>query len=179
MKLTAQQIRQCMPQCSLVRATQLMDANNAAMERVGINNRLRTAAWMATLGHESMDLAFMKEIASGAAYEGRADLGNVHPGDGRAFKGRGPIQITGRANYTAFAKWSGIDCVKDPVLLEDPEIGFLASAWFWMTRGLNDIADTGNFLKVSTRVNGKRSDGFPNGWKDRETRYNNCLKVLP
>lgn len=179
MNLTAPLLAKCMPQCSLARATQMLAANNSAMARVGINTKLRTAAWLASIGHESMDLAFMKELASGAAYEGRTDLGNVHPGDGRAFKGRGPIQITGRANYTAFAAWSGIDCVNHPEILEDPETGFLASAWFWDTRKLNVPADLANFFKVSTGINGKRSDGFPNGWKDRESRYNLCMKELP
>ncbi len=120
----------------------------------------------------------MQEIASGVAYEGREDLGNTEPGDGKRFKGRGPIQITGRDNYAKFAEWSGLDCVNHPELLEIPTNGFLASAWFWKTRGLNELSDQGNFLKVSKRVNGVMPNGLPRGWADRQKRLVAAMGAL-
>jgi putative chitinase len=178
MELSADILQRMMPPCPLTLATKMVGPLNAAMKRGEINTRLRVAAFIAQIGHESLDLAFMKEIASGAAYEGRLDLGNTQPGDGKKFKGRGPIQVTGRDNYTKFAAWAKIDCVNHPELLEDPAIGFLASVWFWTTRGLNALADKENFLGISLRINGKRSDGFPNGWHDRQARYATARRVL-
>jgi putative chitinase len=178
MLLTVEQLRKAMPPCSLKRANELIDPLNLAMQRGEINTPLRIAAYLSQIGHESLDLAFMKEIASGAAYEGRLDLGNTQPGDGKRFKGRGPIQVTGRSNYTKFAAWAKIDCVNHPELLEQPYYGFLASVWFWSTRGLNGLADKENLLDISTRINGKRSDGFPNGWHDRQQRYATARRVF-
>lgn len=178
MEMTTTQLCLCMPHCPYTRALVMIDPLNAAMKRAEINAPLRIAAFVASVGHESLDLMYMKEIASGAAYEGRADLGNIRVGDGRRFKGRGPIQVTGRANYTSFAKWSGFDCVNNPELLEQPAIGFLASAWFWVSRDLNELADADNFLKVSTRINGKGKNGLPNHWAERLARYERAKKVL-
>jgi putative chitinase len=178
MILTAQQLRLSMPNCPYPLAQAMIGPLNAAMERASINTPMRIIPFLAQVGHESVDLTFMKEIASGDAYEGRKDLGNTEPGDGRRFKGRGPIQVTGRDNYTKFAAWSGLDCVNHPELLEIPEHGFLASAWFWLNKNLNELADAGDFLKISTRINGKRADGFPNGWIDRQARFAAIKRVL-
>lgn len=178
MKLTREQLCLAMPHCSFNKATEMLAPLNAAMGRADINTPLRVAAFLAQIGHESMDLAFMKELASGEAYEGRKDLGNTQPGDGRRFKGRGPIQVTGRDNYTKFASWARLDCVNHPELLEDPYNGFLASAWFWTTRGLNALADKEDTMAISIRINGKRKDGLPNGWADRQTRYTAARRVL-
>jgi len=84
-------------------------------------------------------LNYNKEIASGAAYEYRKDLGNIYPGDGVKFKGRGLIQITGRSNYTAAAKALGIDCINHPELLEQPEWAVKSACWWWENKGLNEI----------------------------------------
>src|SRR5512139_346805 len=71
----------------------------AAMEKYGINTKLRIAHFLGQLCHESDHFRTLQEYASGARYEGRRDLGNVFRGDGRKYKGRGGIQLTGRANY--------------------------------------------------------------------------------
>lgn len=178
MNLTLEQLCLAMPHCPYKRAQALIAPLNAAMERADIDTPARIAAFVAQIGHESLDLAFMQEIASGAAYEGRKDLGNTQTGDGKRFKGRGPIQLTGRDNYTKFAAWAKLDCVNHPELLEDPYNGFLASAWFWTTRGLNALADKDDIMAISIRINGRGKDGLPNGWADRQIRYAAAKRVL-
>src|SRR4029078_6237722 len=123
-----------------------------AMAEFGITSYLRETAFLAQLAHESAEIRYMEEIASGAAYEGRADLGNTQPGDGKRFKGRGPIQLTGRANYRAAAKALGLDLEAQPQLAATPEVGFRVAAWFWTTRKLNALADTGNTIGITRAI---------------------------
>ena len=108
------------------------------MRAADITNVNRAAMFAAQLRVESLGLLYMEEIASGAAYEGRRDLGNIYPGDGVRFKGRGPIQLTGRNNYRAFTKWananghSDIDFEANPEKLSEPKWGFLAASYYWV-----------------------------------------------
>ena len=146
---------------------------NAAMREGRITTPLRRAAFLAQLAHESVELRFFEEIASGAAYEGRKDLGNTRPGDGRRFKGRGPIQLTGRANYTAASKTLDVDLVSNPKLAARPEFGFRIAQWFWTTRGLNALADDRRFDDVTRRING----GL-NGKRSRDAYYARAKQVL-
>lgn len=134
-----------------------------------ITSELRSRMWLAQVGHESLSLRYFEEIASGAAYEGRNDLGNTQPGDGMKYKGRGPIQVTGRYNYTAAAQALGLDLVNRPELAADPEHAFRVSAWWWATHGLNEISDTADVVAATRRING----GL-NGLDDRQTRYARC-----
>jgi len=110
---------------------------NIYMPMYGINTDKQIAAFFAQIGHESGHLKHNKEIASGAAYEGRKDLGNIYPGDGVKYKGRGLIQITGRDNYTKAAKALGVDCVNNPELLEQPKWAVKSACWWWNNAGLN------------------------------------------
>jgi predicted chitinase len=130
---------------------------NKAMQDAGINTPARQNAFLAQLGHESGQFRYMQELASGKAYEGRKDLGNTAPGDGVKYKGRGPIQITGKANYAAAGKALGIDLVNHPELAATPEVGFKTAAWFWNQKGLNAKADKGtaeSFSSITKSVNG-------------------------
>ena len=141
-----------------------------------INTGLRMAHFLAQLGHESGDLRFSEEIASGDAYEGRADLGNTQPGDGRRFKGRGLIQLTGRANYTAFGTARQRDFVTVPnnvLLASDPNLAVDVSCWFWATRGLNAMADADNLNGITRRING----GL-NGLADRSAHFQRARRLL-
>src|SRR5262245_25921221 len=96
-------------------ATKYVADFTIAMVQADCTTAVRAAMFCAQVGHESVGLQFMEEIASGAAYEGRLDLGNTQPGDGKRFKGRGPIQLTGRANYLRFGQWAGSrGLVSDP-----------------------------------------------------------------
>lgn len=118
------------------------------------DNKLRAQHFMAQILHESGKLYYSQEIASGAAYEGRKDLGNIQIGDGKRFKGRGFIQITGRANYTSIAKDLGIDCVNHPEILELPQYVAMSAGWFWNKRGLNAFADKDDVTTITKRING-------------------------
>jgi len=167
------QMQKCMPGLSSGLAGSSSPYMDAAMADAGINTPARKAAFLAQLGHESGSLHYMQEIASGAAYEGRRDLGNTQPGDGRRYKGRGPIQLTGRANYAAAGRALGIDLINHPELAATPAVGFRTSAWFWKTHGLNQLADAGNFHEITHRINGGQ-----NGAADREHRYALCKQAL-
>lgn len=148
---------------------------NAAMREWFISTPERQAAFLAQVGHESGSLVYLRELASGAAYEGRADLGNTRPGDGVRFKGRGPIQITGRDNYGAcsLALFRDDRLLQFPEMLEDPAIGCRAAGWFWHAHGLNDLADDGNFRRITKIING----GYTH-YDERLALFNTASAVL-
>lgn len=163
------------------RGAQFLNALNSAMSEFGITTKLDQAAFLATVAHESGQLVYMRELADGKAYEMRADLGNTWPGDGMRYKGRGPIQITGRANYAACGEALGLDLISNPELLEIPENGCRGSAWFWKTHGISKWANAGDFDGVSDAINRGRKTaviGDSNGWADRLKFYNVALGVL-
>jgi hypothetical protein len=109
--------------------------------------------FLAQVLHESMRLTRFEEIDSGARYEGNKALGNTQPGDGVRFKGRGPIQITGRWNYTHFGKLVGLDLVRRPELAAVPRHGWRLAAAYFEDRGCNEAADRGDFRKVTSLIN--------------------------
>ncbi len=160
--INAEQLRQIMPNLSAERAQQMTPYLNRAMQEAGITTPKRAAAFLAQLAHESGQLRYFEELASGRAYEGRRDLGNTQPGDGMRFKGRGPIQLTGRANYEAASRDLGVDLVNHPELAARPDVGFRVAAWYWKKHGLNELADRGNFDGITQRINGGQ-----NGAADR------------
>jgi putative chitinase len=144
-----------------------------AMEEFEINTPARQAAFLAQIGHESGQLRYVRELASGIAYEGRADLGNAQPGDGVRFKGRGLIQITGRTNYAKCGEALGLDLVGQPNLLEDPVNACRSAGWFWKTHGLNELADASDFIRITRRIN-----GGTNGLADRQALLERAVGVL-
>lgn len=166
----------------MARYIQLVSAFNNSMIAAQCTNVNRAAMWCAQLGHESSGLRHMEEIASGAAYEGRRDLGNTQPGDGRRFKGRGPIQITGRHNYTAVSRWAhSRDLVTSPTFFVDhPEAlandryGFLGPVWYWTVARprINAYCDAGDLVAVTKAIN-----GGTNGINDRRRRWDICRQL--
>jgi putative chitinase len=148
---------------------------NMAMDACEIDTPARQAAFLAQIAHESGSLRYVEEIASGEAYEGRASLGNTQAGDGVKFKGRGLIQITGRANYAAcsVALFEDGRLLEQPELLEEPELAALSAGWFWKTHGLNELADEEQFRTITKRING----GF-NGLDDRIAFWSRAREVL-
>lgn len=154
----------------------------SSMMEFAIISPLRAAMYIATLGHESCGFRYTSEIwgptSAQMRYERRRDLGNTQPGDGYCYRGRGLIQITGRANYQALSVGLGIDYLNHPQWLEQPIHAGRCSGWWWLLNGCNQIADSGDFLRLSIRVNGKNAKGYPSGWKDRWRRYRNACTVL-
>lgn len=176
MPITEQQLLQILPRAGW-RAGVFVLGLNAAMSQYAIDTPARIAAFIAQIGHESGQLVHVREIwgptAQQSGYEGRADLGNTVKGDGSRYRGRGLIQITGRANYTACGEALGLDLVNHPDFLELPQHAAMSAAWFWSTRGLNALADRGEFVKITRRINGGLT-----GQDDRQALYDKALKVL-
>ncbi|MGO0792779.1 glycoside hydrolase family 19 protein [Herbaspirillum seropedicae] len=191
MNLTLQQLQLIMP--AATRASLFLDPLNAAMQEFGIDTRLRMAAFLSQIAHESGQFRFMEELASGAAYDNRADLGNTNPEairiaaahgstPGRFWKGHGPIQITGYLNHLAAMMALELDCVEQPRLLCEPVHGCRAAGWFWKVNGLARWADIGDIDGVSDVVNRGRKTaaiGDSNGFAERKAIYDRALKVIP
>lgn len=151
--MTPDQLLSVMPYCGS-RAFIYAEPLSGAMDEFGIDTPRRQAAFLAQIAHESGSLKYTREIADGSAYEGRADLGNTHPGDGPRYKGRGLLQITGRANYVACGTALGLDLLSTPELLENPLGACRSAGWYWRSRGLNDCADNDDFGTLTKKING-------------------------
>jgi putative chitinase len=176
--LTSEKLQVIMPNASAGNITRYFQALVNMMAKSQINTPLRIAHFLAQVGHESGDLIYCEEIADGSAYEGRADLGNTQPGDGPRFKGRGLIQLTGRANYTAYGKARNRDFVTAQnylAIATDANLAVDVSCWFWTVHGLNAKADADNLNGITTVVNGRL-----NGLADRAAHLQRakCLLVL-
>lgn len=170
--ITLAQLLVIMPYAK-ARAGTFIDPLNAAMAEFEINTPARVAAFLAQVGHESGQLQYVKELASGAAYEGRADLGNTSPGDGVKYKGRGLIQVTGKLNYIEVGLALDLDCLNDPSVLETPANACRSAAWWWKKHGLNELADAGDFVKITKRIN-----GGTNGLADRQSLWEVAKRVV-
>ena len=160
--LTIDQLQAICPQSLRKTLMKFVSPLNDTFKEFGIDTVPEQQRFLAQVAHESGGFFYVRELASGEAYEGRADLGNTEPGDGRKFRGRGLIQITGRANTGACSRaLFGDDRLLDtPELLEQPELATRSAGWFFDAHGLNDIED---FTHLSERINGKP----PNGLADR------------
>lgn len=151
---------------------------NATFEKYNINTPLRMAHFLAQVMHESGGFRWLREIWGPSdaqlGYEGRKDLGNTEEGDGERFMGRGLIQLTGRANYTAFSQSIGVPdkFVNQPELVESSPWAVLAAGWFWDKRDLNSLADEDGIRRITRRING----GL-NGLEDR-IRYLDRAKLV-
>lgn len=146
-----------MPFCPLVRASLFAEPINDAMVAFAIDQtQARQCAFLAQIAKESGELRYEREIASGAQYEGRHDLGNSQAGDGVKFAGRGLIQVTGRKNYTdcSLALYSDYRLLDTPELLEQPHDAAQSAGWFWQTHNLNNLADAGEFERITFIING-------------------------
>ncbi|MFE6922905.1 C39 family peptidase [Nocardia sp. NPDC057663] len=155
---------------------------NGALAAADCNTVERAAMWCAQVGHESGGLRHMEELADGHAYEGRLDLGNTQPGDGRRFKGRGPIQLTGRGNYRRFGEWAhrkghapaADQFIANPALVGEPRWGFLAATYYWTVERpqLNALSEARDIEGATRAVNGGLR-----GLADRTDRWNRCLAL--
>lgn len=154
------------------------------MAEFGIDTTARQAAFLAQIAHESGSLRYTEEIASGRAYNDRADLGNTKPearrlaamrghDTGVFYKGRGLIQITGYDNYVACGAALRIPAASNPELLKSTVNACRSAAWFWASRNLNALADAGDFERITRRING----GL-NGQPERLAFYAAAQKAL-
>ena len=149
----------------------------SAMDEFYIDFPERKAAFLAQIGHESGGLRYTVEIwgptPAQSRYEGRKDLGNTEPGDGFRFRGRGLIQTTGRNNYFRTGEGLGVDLIAKPELLSTAELAARSAAWFWRVHGLNDLADKGDFVKITKIIN-----GGTNGLDERMALYEAAKDAL-
>ncbi|PTN11440.1 peptidoglycan-binding protein [Nitrosomonas aestuarii] len=124
------------------------------LDSYDINTKKRIAHFMAQVTHECAGFRTTEEFASGAAYEGREDLGNIHAGDGKRYKGRGLIQLTGRTNYRKIGEILDLPLEDDPVLAAEPVTSLKIACEYWNTRKINAAADRDDLIKATKLVNG-------------------------
>lgn len=179
--MTLELLRRLMPGVTEINAALHLASLNEGMERWAITTPARRAAFLAQIGHESLDLSRTEEGLSYSAerlcavwpsrfptleaarpyarnpealanrvYANRLGNGPEASGDGWRFRGRGVIQITGRASYAAYARWA----TETPDWLAEPPDAALSACWFWGSRQLNDLADAGAFEAITRRING-------------------------
>jgi putative chitinase len=173
-RVSAQALRYVCPWLTAGQARRLGRVIGPAFVRYEITSPGRAAAAVAQFAHESAGFRTTTEFASGAAYEGRRDLGNTHPGDGVRFKGRGYLQITGRANYQGVSRAFGHDFLAHPADLAKPRWAAMASCWWWHAHGCNQLADSGDFAALSARINGRHP---ANGLADRVALHARARQV--
>ncbi|WP_122846326.1 glycoside hydrolase family 19 protein [Pseudomonas viridiflava] len=180
MPITAQQLLKILPNAG-AKVGVFVPALNTAMGKYQIITRERIAAFIAQIGHESGQLRYVRELGD-SEYLSKYDTGKLAErlgntpeadGDGQFYRGRGLIQITGRANYAECGEALALDLIHHPELLEQPEHATMSAAWYWGSRGLNSLADKGDFLAITKRINGRT-----NGLSDRQALYDRALKVL-
>lgn len=163
--------------CTPERADLFAPHLSAACRYYGIDTPERLAAFLAQIGHESGSLRYVREIADGSAYEGRRDLGNLVPGDGARYRGRGLIQLTGRDNYRQMRDLldhlGPPDFLDFPAALEEPQWAAWSAAAWWHSRHLSDLADAGDFDAITRRIN-----GGTNGAADRRQRWERAKAAL-
>lgn len=204
MSITVEQFKALFPAAS----TAALEPLNRAMARFRITSKVRKAAFLAQIGHESAGLTVFEEnlnyTAQGLAktwpkrfaengkpnalanalerkpaaiasvvYANRMGNGGEATGDGWKYRGRGPIQVTGKDGYAAAGSALGVNLQATPELLTDPEYGCLAAARFWDATGCNELADTGQFTAITKKIN-----GGTNGLEDRLARWAKAKDVL-
>lgn len=182
MSITAPQLLQILPNAGK-QAGVFVPGLNATMGKYAIITRLRMAAFIAQIGHESGQLRYVRELG-GDTYLAKYDTGRLAQrlgntpeadGDGQKYRGRGLIQVTGRANYQACSEalFGDSRLLNTPELLEQPVYAAMSAGWYWQRAGLNALADKGDFLAITKKIN-----GGTNGLADREELYERALKVL-
>lgn len=154
-------------------------ALNIVFEKYSIDTPLRVCHYLAQVLHETGAFYYKEEIwgdtKAQLGYDTRVDLGNTpeKDGDGKRYKGRGDIQITGRTNYKAISKSLGVDFLSKPELLTIEPYCSLCGGWFWAKNNLNKFADADNLNAITKRVNGGN-----NGIEDRRNWLKKCKEIL-
>jgi putative chitinase len=176
--MTEEQLRKIAPYASEENIKIYTPLLNKWMPYYSINTKLRQAAFLSQVIHETGSFRYMEEIATGSEYDtGKmaVRLGNTpeRDGDGERYKGKGGLQITGKDNYEAVSKGLGVDFVSHPELLKEPNYAVQSACWWWNQHGLNLLADKKDFKGITKKING----GY-NGYLDRLMYYRRALTVL-
>lgn len=171
--LSLDQLVQLFPNATKARVSLFLEPLNHTLARFEINTPQRIQMFLAQIGHESGELRYTEEIASGKAYEGRLDLGNTQAGDGVRYKGRGLIQLTGRRNYTLASLGLDLPLLEKPELLSYIPHAVSSAGWFFSNNNLLSICDSGDFKKLTKRING----GY-NGMEDRLRLLELAKKII-
>jgi putative chitinase len=169
--------------CPTMRAANWLGPINDALKLFDINTPRRMAEFLPQIAHESGRLQFVRELwgptDAQRRYEGRKDLGNTEPGDGFRYRGRGLIQTTGRTNYQQARDGlrrflPGVpDFEAVPDLLQAPKWAAYSAGLFWASRRLNELADKGDFIGITKRIN-----GGTNGLSDRKKLRAAAMEAL-
>lgn len=186
--ITKAQLKKICPNISDVNLEVYVPLLNEAFKTYELNTTERITCFLAQIAHESGSFKYVKEIASGKAYEGRLDLGNTQVGDGVKFKGRGLIQTTGRTNYKAVSQFlfNDLRLLDNPEILEQPKYALDSACYYWKSKNLNIICDKpedwrtlykgisrNKFEYLTIKING----GL-NGLADRLEYYNRAKEIL-
>lgn len=167
--ITEEQLKKIFTKCKTDKIKLYCEAFNKVWPQFGITTPKRIAAFLGQVGVESGELKYDKELPSkwnmkdpkdprekvGTLYEGRKPLGNTQPGDGPKYIGRGILQLTGRANYTEYAKKLKVDLVNSPDLAMLPEVSVMVACQYFADRKLLEAADVWNLDLITERVNGR------------------------
>lgn len=182
--ITAQQLKKIMPNALSKNVDTYLPHLNDLMPKFGITGKLRVCHFLAQVAHESGELRYSQEIASGKAYDtGKlaVALGNTPEadGDGQKYKGRGLIQLTGTTNYRKFNEYlkknfvDADDVLKNPEKVATPKYAVMSACWFFATFGCLALADKDDIRAVTKRING----GY-NGFDQRQRYYNRAKEVI-
>lgn len=186
MKLTKEQLKVIYPQAKDDLIELHLPHINEAFRWYNMTTPERVAAFMAVCGWETGQMKYFTELGKRSYFDkyepgtkiGK-DLGNVYAGDGFKYRGRGAIQLTGRANYKAASDAFGVDFIQFPELVATPAYAWKIAGWYWVVRwkkydgGLNYFADREDLLTIQKRVNGGM-----NGWEGRKALYDRILPYL-
>lgn len=150
----------------------LADLNNC-LKQFSINTVESLRHFLSQCSHESVHGNFVKELASGDAYENRKDLGNVNEGDGKKFKGAGYLQLTGRSNYQQLADKIGDKDIMKGVDYVAANYPWTSAAFWWQKNGMNTLCNSGATVEQVT----KKVNGGQNGLEDRKKYYEKACQI--
>jgi predicted chitinase len=180
--VTLDQLCAIMPRLIPPRGQAYLEPLNSAMAEFEVNTPKRAAAFLAQIALESGELRRWEEATEGHAYEPTStdpgdqrrarNLGNTEPGDGARFKGRGPIQLTGRFNYRLAGRALEVPLDANPTLAATPTVGFRVAGWFWRSHNCNEFADADDFRRITRTINGGYTD------QERRERYWATAKLV-
>lgn len=162
--LTLEQVKAICKNAPVGRLAVYVEPLNGSFDEFDICTALEQAHFMAQAAHETNEFLWTTELASGAAYEGRTDLGNDEPGEGVRFKGRGIFQLTGDDNYVNAGTeiWGDPDLLRyNPEKAAEPEAACRIAGWYWKRNRLSAMAARDDAKGITKAINGASTDGPP------------------